>query len=65
MNPEALKLNKMTKQQKIKAIERRLYKVQFSMNTKNVLVTNIGGSYKRPITYNSVYQAYNAIVRGI
>jgi hypothetical protein len=55
----------MNKQQKIKAIERRLYKVQISMNTGNILVTNIGACVKRPITYNSVNEAYNAIVKGI
>lgn len=65
MNPEALKLNKMTKQQKIKAIERRLYKVQFSANTGNIIITNIGACSRTAIIYKSVNEAYNAIVKGI
>jgi hypothetical protein len=60
-----LKLKKMTKQQKIKAIERRLYKVSFLMNSTNIIVRNIGACVKQSITYNSVNEAYNSIVKGI
>ena len=63
MNPGALKLNKMTKNQKIEAIERRSKKVQFSLNTKSVIVTCQTG-YKTARTYNSVNDAYNKIVKG-
>jgi hypothetical protein len=53
----------MTKNQKIAAIERRSNKVQFSLNTKSVIVTCQTG-YKVARTYNSVNEAYNKIVKG-
>ena len=55
----------MTVQQKINALNKRLYKVSFNLSSRKVAVQNLGACVSRPLIYNSINQAYNAIVKHV